>query len=282
MGESSEGIGSESGLNPSIANVAALYRHPVKGFTPETCDALTVLPDGRVAGDRVLGFRFANCTAADDEWSKKHEFVALVNTPALARLDVRYDHEHKRLRIMLDGQVLAHEELSETGRKRLAAAVQDYVLGTADNPLTDHPERLPLRLVGDGVTPRFQDNAGGHTTLHGRASLAALAAHMAAPDLNEVRFRSNIAIEGIDAWEEQRWLGRRVRIGSVEFEAVIPKGRCLATHANPHTGVRDLPVMQELMQAYPGQARPFFAIGLQTTSGGGRICVGDRVTLESS
>jgi uncharacterized protein len=262
-----------------MATVAALYRHPVKGYTPETCDALTILPDGRVEGDRVLGFRFASCAAADDEWSTKHEFVALVNTPALARLDVRYDHKQKTLRIMLDGNVLADEDLDEAGRKRLAAAVQEYVLGTTENPLADHPERLPLRLVGDGVTPRFQDNAGGHTTLHGRASLAALAAHMAAPDLNEVRFRSNIAVEGIDAWEEQQWLGRRLRIGAVEFEAVIPKARCLATHANPHTGERDLPVMQELMKAYPGQARPTFAVGLQVIGGGGMVRVGDRVTL---
>jgi len=109
--------------------------------------------------------------------------------------------------------------------------------------------------------------------------LAALAAHMAAPDLNEVRFRSNVAIQGIAAWEEQRWLGRRLRIGDVEFEAAIPKPRCLATHANPLTGERDLPVMRELMTAFPGQARPTFAIGLQTTGGGGAIRVGDRVTL---
>jgi uncharacterized protein YcbX len=35
--------------------VAALYRYPVKGFTREACDALDILPGGRVAGDRVLG-----------------------------------------------------------------------------------------------------------------------------------------------------------------------------------------------------------------------------------
>ena len=279
MGKGGEGVGSESGLSGRMPRVAALYRHPVKGYTPERCDALTILPDGRVAGDRVLGFRFADCPAADGEWSTKHEFVALVNTPALARLDVRYNHERKTLRVVLDGEILADEGLDDTGRTRLAAAVQEYVLGTAENPLTGHPERLPLRLVGDGVTPRFQDNAGGHTTLHGRASLAALAAHMAAPDLNEVRFRSNVAIEGIEAWEEQRWLGRRVRIGAVDFEALIPKPRCLATHANPHTGERDLPVMQELMKVFPGQARPTFAIGLQATDGGGVIRVGDEITL---
>ncbi len=264
-----------------MPHVAALYRYPVKGFTPESCDALTILADGRVAGDRVLAFRFASSPAADDEWSTKHECVALVNTPALARLDVRYDHERRRLRVALDGTLLADGALDDDGRKRIAAAVQEYVLGTAENPLSDHPERLPLRLVGDGVTPRFQDNAGGHTTLHGRASLAALAAHMSAPDLDEVRFRSNVAVEGIDALEEQRWLGRGVRIGTVEFEAVIPKTRCLATHANPATGERDLPVMQALLQAFPGPERPTFAIGLRITGSRGMIRVGDEVGLRA-
>ena len=42
------------------ATVAALYRYPVKGFTPETCEALTVRADGRIEGDRVLGVRFAD------------------------------------------------------------------------------------------------------------------------------------------------------------------------------------------------------------------------------
>ena len=41
-----------------MPRVAALYRYPLKGFTPEHCTTLTVLPEGRVAGDRVLAFRF--------------------------------------------------------------------------------------------------------------------------------------------------------------------------------------------------------------------------------
>lgn len=262
-----------------MPHVVALYRYPVKGYTRELCDALTILPDGRVAGDRVLGFRYADSAAPDDQWSTKHEFVALVNTPGLARLELRFDHERRRLRIALDGKLLVDEGLDDQGRQRLAAVMQQYVLGLPENPLSDHPQRMPLRLIGDGVTPRYQDNAGGHTTLHGRASLAALATHMSAPDLSEERFRSNVAVDGLDGWEEQRWLGRDVRIGTVEFEAVIPKGRCLATHANPVTGERDLPVMQDLMAAYPGQSRPTFAIGLQTTGTGGVIRVGDEVCV---
>ena len=43
-----------------MPRVAALYRYPVKGFTPEECETLTVLDEGRIAGDRVLGIRFAD------------------------------------------------------------------------------------------------------------------------------------------------------------------------------------------------------------------------------
>ena len=62
-----------------MPRVAALYRYPVKGFTPEACQTLTVLDEGRIAGDRVLGIRFADTAAADDAWSKKTAMVALMS-----------------------------------------------------------------------------------------------------------------------------------------------------------------------------------------------------------
>ena len=230
--------------------VAALYRYPVKGFTPESCERLTMGEDGRVAGDRVLGFRFANAAVSGDEWGTKHEFVALVNTPGLARLELHFDPDRLRLRIALRGETLVDEELRPSGRARIAAVVERYVLGLAGNPLSSHPQRLPLRVVGDGITPRYQDDQGGFATLHSRESLAALASVARAAELSEQRFRSNIAIEGAEAWAEQGWIERRIRIGSLEFEAASPKTRCLATHANPATGERDLPVMRLLPKAF--------------------------------
>ena len=51
---------------PLMPQVAALYRYPLKGFTPEACETLSILPSGRVSGDRVLGVRFADTPASDD------------------------------------------------------------------------------------------------------------------------------------------------------------------------------------------------------------------------
>ena len=59
-----------------MPRVVALYRYPLKGFTPEHCNALTVLPEGRVAGDRVLALRFANAPVADELWCRKYKAPA--------------------------------------------------------------------------------------------------------------------------------------------------------------------------------------------------------------
>jgi uncharacterized protein len=261
-----------------MPRVVALYRYPVKGFTPETCGRLTVLEEGRVAGDRALAFRFADSGLPENAWSRKYGFAVLVNTPALARLNVQLDSRTQRLTIALGREVLADEILDEPGRKRLAAKVEQYALAQPENPLSGHPERTPLELIGDGVTPRYQDSQRGEITLHSRASLADVAHALGDPAVDEARFRSNIAIDGVAAWDELDWIGRRVRIGTVEFDVTRPKTRCLATHANPKTGERDRQVMQTLMQAF-AQEQPTFAVALVTHGRGGEIRLGDEVTV---
>ena len=88
--------------------------------------------------------------------------------------------------------------------------------------------RLTLELIGDGVTPRYTDSERGEITLHSRESLTAVANALDDSNLSEIRFRSNIAIEGAGEWEEQAWVGKQVRIGALEFD-VGAAGRCRAT-----------------------------------------------------
>ena len=67
-------------------------------------------------------------------------------------------------------------------------------------------------------------------------------------------------------------------IGAVEFDVVKPKTRCLATHANPTTGQRDLAILPTLTQKL-GQENPTFAVAMMPTGAGGQIRVGDEVAL---
>ena len=261
----------------TMPKVTALYRYPVKGFTPEPVARLTVLPGGRVAGDRVLNFRFADAPVADTAWCRKSHGVVLANTPGLARLNVRFDERAQRLTIHSENRLLADASLDQAGRRRLAEALTRYVLSLDDNPLQGRPERLPLKLVGDGTTPHYQDNEAGQVTLHSRESLASAGAALGDANLDGLRFRHNIVIDGVAAWEEQSWVGCKLRVGDVAFETVAPKVRCLATHANPATGERDLQVMQMLVKMF-AQKEPTFGIGMLSEAGG-EVRVGDTVAL---
>jgi uncharacterized protein YcbX len=275
-----------------MPHVVALYRYPVKGLTPESRDSLTVQADGRIEGDRVLGFRFHDTPEADDAWSSKHGMLALVNTPGLARLQVQFHMDsllrarrgagdevpEGRLSLSLGGRVLADEALDDAGRGRLCDSIAEYALRLDDNALTGHPTRLPLRLVGDARQSRYQDSPEGLVSLHARETLRSVGQALGDRDISEVRFRSNIAIESIDPWAEHDWAGRTLRIGSATFQVKRSLVRCLATHANPINGARDLPVVTTLTRVF-GQKEPVFAIYLATNIPGD-IHVGDEVTVE--
>ena len=79
--------------------------------------------------------RFADTEAANDAWSSKTGMVALVNTPGLARLQLQFEEKALRLCISLGSSILAEEVLNNEGRRRIAAAVADYVLKLDENPL---------------------------------------------------------------------------------------------------------------------------------------------------
>lgn len=263
-----------------MPHVRALFRYPLKGFTPEPRETLTVGPDERVEGDRVLAFRFADSAVPEDrdglDYWPKTRGLALVDFPGLARLGVTYDAAGRRVRVALGDDVLADEGLDDEGRERLTDAVTAYVLGTPDGRRLGTEGRLPLRLVGDGVASRFQDRPRGYVSLHGSASVAALDAITDAP-VDDRRFRSNVVLDGVAAWAELGWTGR-VTIGDVAFEVQQPIGRCVAVHANPDTGERDARLLQTLTRDI-GQDAPTLGILLLPADGGGVIRVGDEVLI---
>lgn len=269
-----------------MPHVAALYRYPVKGFTPESRDALVVQADGRIEGDRVLTFRFANATEPIlrdglNYWPKT-EGLAVQDSPSITPLRLVFDETAQRVRIehpaSEGGAVLVEAGLDEAGRALLCDRVAEFVLATPEGDRLREPGRLPLVLLGDGRTAQFTDRPRGFISVHGRGSVLALGEALG-QDVDERRFRSNVAVDGLPAWEELQWAGR-VRIGDVEFEVSHHIVRCLATHANPDTGVRDTPVLTTLTHTI-GLEQPTLGTLLLPAPGseGGTIRVGDEVEI---
>ena len=92
----------------------------------------------------------------------------------------------------------------------------------------------------------------GAATLLGTASLEAMARVFGIDAVDGRRFRMNFGIDGLEAHEEDGWLGRRVRLGEA---VVVPQGnvgRCAVTTQNPETGKPDLDTLKALV-AYRGE-----------------------------
>ncbi|WP_244301276.1 MOSC domain-containing protein [Leucobacter insecticola] len=238
-------------------------------------------PDGRIAGDRVLAFRFARAATPDfrdglEHWPKA-KGLSLQDFPSLAALQLSFDQQTQRVRITRAGEKLVEAGLDEQGRAALTEAVTSFVLSTPEGARLRGPGRLPLVLVGDGATSRFQDRARGYVSVHSQESVKDLELSMGMP-IDARRFRSNIVIAGVDAWDELAWQGR-LRIGDVEFHTEGPIVRCLATHANPDTGERDAPVLTTLTRDIGQQQPTLGRLLLPADFGqGGTIRVGDEVS----
>lgn len=260
-----------------MATITRLYQVPVKGLTPSLVDRLAVAADGAVEGDRVLGFLFADAGEPDEMgWRGKTSFLTMQNTPAFARVDARYDRTSRRLSLTYDGaELVSGDVTSEADRERMVEGVTALVQGFEVNPLTE-ASRMPLRLVGDGMTPRFHDRKSHHVTLVASASIEALAGRIGA-DVDERRFRMNVTIDGVEPWAELEWIGQTIQIGGADFEVTGPVVRCLATHANPVTGERDQDVMQTLTREF-GHERPTMGV-LAVPRAASTLSVGDEVTV---
>ena len=263
--------------------VAELYRFPVKSFSPERLDAITISDDGRVLGDRVFAFRWRSVRPSDPtQWLPKTNYASLQHIPELAKLASTFDHEKGILSISdpAGGMSSSGDPRDASARSALSDALSEWYAQTDSYARSRHRGGFVLVGEGDRGTHQYHDTKEGRTTLHSQPSVDELSKALAVEWLDGLRFRSNIVIEGCVPWAELDWGGRRLQFGDggVTMKVLKPVKRCLATHANPETGDRDLDVLNTLTRVI-GQEVPQFAVSMTTVSGGGTVRVGDAVTL---
>ncbi|MCX7361245.1 MAG: MOSC domain-containing protein [Alphaproteobacteria bacterium] len=69
-------------------------------------------------------------------------------------------------------------------------------------------------------------------------------------EIDPLRFRANIYIDGGKPWEEFDWIGHDIAIGPTVFRVDRRNGRCGATNVNPGSGRRDLDIPGSLRTAF--------------------------------
>lgn len=147
----------------------------------------------------------------------------------------------------------------------ISAAFSDYVGDAVRLFRTEHdgdgPDEMPLTIVSFASVEEL-GRRGGYEG-----------------DLDPLRFRINLELDGTTPFEEETWDGRRVRIGGavVRIDGQIP--RCAVTTQNPTTGLRDWNTLKQIASFRPLMATRQVPFGMYATvDQPGTVAVGDEVT----
>lgn len=248
-----------------MASLAQLYRYPVKGLSADALSRVTLTPGKTIPFDRAWAVE--NGPSGFDPGAPKHlpkiVFLMLMRNERLAELATSFDEATRTLTIRRNGSVKLRAPLeTEDGRR----AIEDFFGTFAADDLRGPPKLL------ESPGHSFSDTAANVLSLINLATVRAIGEAVGA-EVHPLRFRGNLYVEGMPAWSEFDWAGKRLRIGEIEFTVAKRIERCAATNVNPVTAVRDLAIPKSLLQAF-GHAHCGVYLRVEA---GGTLSVGDVV-----
>ena len=250
-----------------MASVASLYRHPVKGLTPETLGEVQLTAGAYFPRDREYAIEVGPSGFDPDnpKHISKQRFTVLARFPSLARLRTRLDDATGALHIGdAHGFGVEANLATEEGRASIERFLQAFLGEEA-------PQKLRV-LQGPGGH-RFMDHPQGFVSVINLASVRSVAQAIGQA-VDPLRFRANIYVDGLKPWAEDDWIaGQAMRLGEAQLTVFKPIVRCIATHVNLDTGARDIDMVAMLREHFERDTLgTYFSIAQ-----GGRVAVGDEV-----
>jgi uncharacterized protein YcbX len=253
-----------------MGTVAAIYRHPVKGLSPEPLETVTVAPGRGLPFDRVYALTNGRSDVGSGpfEWHPKSTFLMLQRDDKLATLQTRFDDDTRTLTVMRDGKQVAKGNLTlPVGR----AMIEDFFAAYLNRTGGQKP-----KLVQAPEGAMYSDHKAPVVSIHNLNTLKDLE-RVAGTRIDPLRFRANVWIDGVDAWEEFNWLGKEIRLGPVRLRVKERIDRCAATNVDPATGARDMNIPKLLQHGFGHIDFGVFAEVME----GGTFRVGDAVETPS-
>ncbi len=246
-----------------MATVGALWRHPIKGHGREPLDQVTLEEGRTMPWDRYWAVAHEAARSDGTAWAACVNYSRGSKVPALMAISASVDEARGIV-------TLRHPERPELSfdPDREEAEFLEWVapLMPKDRAQSVRIHRVPGRGMTDTDYPSV--------SLINLASNQDLSENMG-QNLSPLRWRCNIHMDGLPAWQECDWIGRTLRVGAVELSVKDPILRCLATTSNPDTGARDADTLGAL-QAYQGHQN--FGIYAIVTKPGA-IRIGDAIEV---
>ncbi|HZA01828.1 MAG TPA: MOSC N-terminal beta barrel domain-containing protein, partial [Hyphomicrobiaceae bacterium] len=205
-------------------SVTSLYRFPVKGLSPEPLERVQLTVGQTVPFDRAYAIENGRgrFDPAEPQYLPKTNFLMLMRDERLAMLKTRFDEALETLEIFRAGKrVICGHLGTRHGRQIIEQFLAAHMKGS--------PRGLPRIVSAPGHS--FSDVAAKCLHIVNLASVREIERAAGRP-VNPLRFRANVYIDNLPAWDELKWMGKELAIGGARLAVFHRTQRCAATNVD--------------------------------------------------
>ena len=244
---------------------------PVKSLSFESIDTCNIKKNLGMPNDRIFAFsrginiEDAKSIEKNPNERKLNNFLTLKNSPTLNKYNFSYI-KNKLTLILQDKEIIS---ISPDNTEERSLLIEKLV--ELENTLIK-----PISLLYNEDFP-FYDTSHSNNVFNSM-SLINLSSvkdfeEKIAEKIEPQRFRGNFYVEGIDAWEERKWINKIIKINNISFKVEKNIPRCVAINLKPKTDDNSLNLLQSLKKSYN-----HFDMGVYLTAlDSGDIYIGNEV-----
>jgi|TARA_B000000557_G_C20779741_1_gene445929 hypothetical protein len=226
------------------------------------------MPNDRIfAFSRGIDYEKAKTIEKNPKERKLNNFLTLKNSPVLNKYNFSYNGN--KLTLILDGEEIISISADDQNEKSSLSKKLFELESTLINPII---------LLKNTEYP-FYDTSHSNNVFNS-ISLINLNSikdfeNKIEEDVEFQRFRGNLYVDGISAWEERNWINKIIKINNTSFKVEKNIPRCVAINLKPKTEDNSLNLLNSLKKTYN-----HFDMGVYLTAlDDGNINVGDHVEL---
>ena len=259
-------------------SISSINYCPVKSISFQNTESCEIKKNVGIVGDRIFAFskglNFDQVKLFEkypvERRGKWNKILTLKNTPVMNKYN-----------FLLIGNKLILTVKNEKILTINVDKLSEYELLSNKILELENIIEKPIALMQNKDLPFFDTSLSNKTILAHSVSLLNIKSiedfqNKINKTIERQRFRGNILIEGIEAWEEQNWIGKIIKINNVSFKVEKKIPRCVAINLKPNTDDNSLNLLQSLKKTYN-----HFDMGVYLTAiDDGQINIGDSVFIK--
>ena len=258
-------------------SISSINYCPVKSISFQSINNCEIKKNVGIIGDRIFAFsRGLNFNQAklfekklEERRGKWNKILTLKNSPVLNKYNF----------VFIDNKLTLKNDRNEILTIN-SDEINEHELLTDKISELEKSLQKPLFLMKNKDIPFFDTSISNKTILTHSISLINNKSikdfeNKTDQKIENQRFRGNIHIDGIEAWEERNWIGKIIKINNISFKVEKNIPRCVAINLKPSTDDNSSNLLQTLKKTYN-----HFEMGIYLTAlDGGQIKIGDSILI---